>query len=193
MCHFMIPARLRLVVRIQHGGSLAIPATSGEYGTLPVGRHQATLEEIYEHFVENAPFRERRELIYDALRLYAKIVVTEFGHATLWIDGGFVTHKTWPPNDTDVVTVVPQAEYANMCSSTDCLRYLTLQGVMVAQPETFAPVKRIQPMGGLIDSFVVPDDPIFTAVWDHRWSRVSDQYKNLLPEDVRKGYLEVKL
>lgn len=158
-----------------------------------MGRHRATFEEIYEHFVENAPFRDRRELIYEALRLYAKVLASEFSDVTLWINGGFVTHKPWAaPKDTDVAAVVPMAEYTNMCSSTDCLRFLTLQGVMVMLPGTFAPVPRIQPMAGLIDGFVVPDDPSQTAVWDHNWSRVIDQNMVLLPPTVRKGYLEVK-
>jgi hypothetical protein len=172
---------------------LAIPATTGPYATLPVGRHQATFEEVYEHFVENAPFRDRRELIYEALRLYAKVVAGEVSDVTFWINGGFVTHKPWaPPNDADVVAVIPMVDYANMCSSTDCLRLLTLQGVIVANPRTTGVVPRIQPMVGLIDGFVAPDDPIQTAVWDHDWSRVTDQHKNLLPPSVRKGYLEVK-
>ncbi|MGV7277004.1 DUF6932 family protein [Mycobacterium kansasii] len=178
---------------LRTGGSLPIPATSGQYATLPAGRHQATFDEVYQHFVVSAPFRERRELIYEALRLYAKIVASEFSDVTLWINGSFVTHKSSAPNDADVVAVIPMADYTNMCSSTDCLRFLTLQGVLVANPQTALPVDRIQPMAGLIDSFVVPDDPIFTDPWDHVWSRVSDQNKNLLPENIRKGYLEVKL
>ena len=108
------------------GGSLAIPATGGPYATLPVGRHSATFDEVYEHFVEKAPFRERRELIYEALRLYAKVVA-----------------------DTDVAAVVPMTDDTNMCSNTDCLRFLTLQGVMVAIPTTMVPVPRIQPIGGV--------------------------------------------
>ncbi|HTQ21977.1 DUF6932 family protein [Mycobacterium sp.] len=168
---------------------MAIPATGGPYATLPVGRHSATFDEVYEHFVEKAPFRERRELIYEALRLYAKVVAKEFSDVTLWINGGFVTHKPWAaPNDTDVAAVVPMTDDTNMCSNTDCLRFLTLQGVMVAIPTTMVPVPRIQPMAGLIDSFVVPDDPIQTAVWDHDWSRVTDQNQNLLPPTILKGY-----
>jgi hypothetical protein len=176
------------------GGILAIPPISGPYATLPVGRHKATFDEVYEHFVENAPFKGPRELIYEALRLYAKVVASEFSDVTLWINGGFVTHKPWAaPSDTDVVAVVPQADYTNMCSNTDCLRFMTLQGVMVAQPQTSLPVARIQPMAGLVDSFVVPDDPTVTAVWHHRWSLVSDQNKTLLdPAVIQKGYLEVK-
>lgn len=174
------------------GGILAIPATGGPHATLPPGRHVATFAEVYERFVEQAPFRGERELIYDALRLYAKVVEKEFSDVTLWINGGFVTHKSWAPKDADVVAVVPMSDYTNMCSNADCLRYLTLQGVMVAVPQTSAPVPRVQPMAGLIDGFVVPDDPVQLAVWELTWSTVTDQNKNVVP-GVQKGYLEVKL
>lgn len=175
------------------GGILAIPAPGGPHATLPPGRHLATFDEIYELFVEQAPFKDERELIYDALRLYAKVVDQEFSDVTLWINGGFITHKSWAaPKDADVVVVVPMSDYANMCSNTDCLRYLTLQGVMVGYPQTSAPVSRVQPMAGLIDSFVVPDDPAQLAVWDLTWSTVTDQNKNVVAA-VKKGYLEVKL
>ena len=60
------------------GVRLTIPDPSGPYATLPVGRHPATFDEIYEKFVVGAPFSERRELIFEALTLYAKVLATEF-------------------------------------------------------------------------------------------------------------------
>ncbi len=171
---------------------MAIPATGGPYATLPPGRHPASFDEIYRHFVANAPFQDERELIYEALRLYAKIVAKEFSDVTLWVNGGFVTHKSWAaPKDTDVVVVIPQADYTNMCSTTDALRLFTLQRVSVGLPRTLAPVPRIQPMAGLIDGFIVPDDPTQLAVWHFTWSTVTDSNKNVV-QGVQKGYLEVK-
>jgi hypothetical protein len=46
--------------------------------TLPAGRHTATLNEVYETFVQLAPFRDRRELIFRALALYIDLVSPEF-------------------------------------------------------------------------------------------------------------------
>lgn len=90
---------------------MPIPPTGGQYVTLPVGRHPATLNEVCETFVEQAPFRPRRELIFRALTLYIDLVSAEFSTCRYWIDGGFVTHKPWePPEDADVRVVVPQAE-----------------------------------------------------------------------------------
>src|SRR4051812_43816270 len=68
-------------------------------GRLPVGRHETTLEELLERFVETAPNPERRLLLYRALVLYVDFVRVVFPGARLWIDGGFVTHKPEAPED----------------------------------------------------------------------------------------------
>ena len=81
-----------------------LPPASNPYG--------ATLNELYETFVEQAPFRPRRELIFRALSLYAELVWQESPEARLWIDGGFATHKVWEaPEDADVVVIVPLRDY----------------------------------------------------------------------------------
>lgn len=173
---------------------MAIPPTGGRYATLPVGRHQATFEETYDVFVENAPFRAEREVIFEALTLYAKIVADLCPGLALWVNGGFVTHKEWAaPKDADVAVVVPQAHYSNVCSNPMAWTYVTLQGVAVAVPSTGAGlIGRIQPMAGLIDGFLTSDDPALSDVWHYRWSLVTDEKGNLLPGTTRKGYLEVK-
>lgn len=171
---------------------MAIPPTSGPYAILPVGRHSATFAEVYDSFVVNAPFKDERELIYDALMVYTRALKREFSQLRLWINGGFVTHKPWAaPNDTDVAVVVPQAEYSNMLSNPGIFTYLTLQNVLVpVNPIQSLRVPRLQPMAGLIDGFIVADDPAQTAVWDYEWSRVRDRNKNEVP-NLKKGYLEV--
>jgi hypothetical protein len=77
-----------------------IPATSGKYAILPEGRHAATLNEVYQTFVETAPFRHRRELIFRGLSLYIDLSSAEFSSSRYWIDGGFVTHKAWEEPET---------------------------------------------------------------------------------------------
>ncbi|BBY43238.1 DUF6932 family protein [Mycolicibacterium celeriflavum] len=174
---------------------MAIPPTGGRYATLPVGRHQATFEQVYEAFVENAPFRDDREVIFEALTLYAKIVANLCPGLALWVNGGFITHKSWAaPKDADVVVVVPQAHYPNVCSNPSVWTYITLQGVIVSDPSTGGGrIGRIQPMAGLIDGFIISDDPTLSDVWAYRWSLVNDEDGNLLPDTTRKGFLEVKL
>ncbi|OMC18645.1 hypothetical protein A5737_03510 [Mycobacterium colombiense] len=148
---------------------------------------------MYDVFVENAPFRDEREVIFEALTLYAKIVANLCPGPALWVNGGFVTHKTWAaPKDADVAVVVPQAHYPNVCSNQMAWACITLQGVAVSSPSTGGGlIGRIQPMAGLIDGFLTSDEPAMSDVWDYQWSLVNDQNGNLLPHTTRKGYLEV--
>ena len=167
---------------------MAIPGTSGRYGILPVGRHPATLEEIYKAFVEEAPFRERRELIFRALTLYVDLVSAEFSSSRFWIDGGFVTHKLWEaPEDADVVVVVPPGEHGKVLSP-EFLPFWTLLDVTPAQPGVFA--SKVHPMGGLVDGFILPDVELVLRPWDVRWSSVRDEQHNVVVGES-KGYLEV--
>ncbi|WP_440939896.1 DUF6932 family protein [Gordonia polyisoprenivorans] len=175
----------------RRGRTVAIPLLSGPYSTLPAGRHPATLEEIHQKFVVDAPHRDSRELVYRAFVLYTDILRVRLGPVTLWVDGGFISHKPWaPPSDIDVVVIVPQHDYTNICSNGQAWPLSTLQHVSSNLTQG---LDRLQPMGGLIDGFVVPDSASQLAVWDATWSRVKDEHGNLLPETIRKGYLEVTL
>ena len=100
----------------------AIPPTGGLYATLPVGRHATSFAEIYATFVQQAPFPNERELIFDALLLYARVLAQEFTKPALWINGGFVTHKPWAaPNDTDVVLYTPDGVFEHALETEDFL------------------------------------------------------------------------
>ncbi|MBJ8342821.1 hypothetical protein JGU71_28415 [Antrihabitans sp. YC3-6] len=130
------------------------------------------MAEIYEHFVQNAPFRERRELIFRALTLHADMVANVFSNARLWVDGGFVTHKSWAePEDADVVVVVPQGEIARATEDKN-LPLSTMQGVLSTKPSATTP--KLHPMGGLLDVFIQPDVPVLLDPWHRIWSLVRD-------------------
>lgn len=151
--------------------------------------HEASLTDLFEAFVQNAPFREARQEIYRALEFYSELVWRRFPHARLWINGGFTTHKPWAaPNDADVVVLVPEHEF-DIDEFSDIAPFLTIQRVTVGSPSFTA--ERIQPMGGLIDGFVVVDNPANQFIWGDTWSRVKGPDGNLIP-DGRKGYVEVK-
>ncbi|WP_156753061.1 hypothetical protein [Mycobacterium sp. 1245801.1] len=159
---------------------MPIPAIGGQYATLPSGRHQATLDEIYETFVVNAPFRPRRELIFRALTLYIDLVSAQFSACRYWINGGFVTHKPWAePEDADVVVVVPPGEHSKV-RQPELLPLLTLASGGA----------KVHPMGGLIDGFIAMDHPAALLTWELTWSSVRDEQHNVVP-GVSKGYLEV--
>ena len=83
---------------------MGIPALTAE-GHLPPGRHASDLAELKSVFVDQAPHREWRQGIYSALEAWLGLVLPYVPGALLWIDGGFVTHKSEAPKDVDVVVI----------------------------------------------------------------------------------------
>lgn len=162
---------------------MALPAMTAER-LLPLGRHRATLPELHLRFVVEAPQRARRQLIFDALAVYAELTWALLPGARLWVDGGFVTHKQEPPNDVDVAIVLdPTVALPVETTEEVVLPLLTMQGVTYVKPAPGGYVERLQPFGGLIDGFLALDelDRQFWAGW---WSRHEGS------ED-RKGFVEV--
>ena len=105
---------------------------------------------------------------------------------TLWVDGGFVTHKQSPPADVDVVlrakdSVIDQLNASEQTSFSSLLTEHTEQGV------------RIQPMGGLVDAFFSPrSQPDRTLYWREMWSKVKAPDGSTV-SNLEKGFLEVTL
>ncbi|MFM2719136.1 hypothetical protein P5G46_01255 [Microbacterium mcarthurae (nom. nud.)] len=149
------------------------------------------MDEIRAVFVESAPHRERRALIFEALDLYARLIWSYWPHARLWINGGFVTHKESAPHDVDVVFLVPSSDFSRvLLSEGDSLGLMTFLNVSADQPNITAP--RVQPFGGLIDSFFCPSDiPIAVETWRDRWSMASTVDGSGYRSDIEKGFLEV--
>lgn len=163
-----------------------IPAMTAD-GLLPDGRHPATLDEVRERFVRDAPNSDDRDLVFRALEVHLARARQLFPGATLWLDGGFVTHKPEPPHDVDIVIVydpsrTPVVAFDDLSSLLTMFAVsCTLGGVPSGQP-------KLQPMGGLVDAFAVPTTrPDDLAVWDARWRQVKDR------PGMVKGYLEVPL
>lgn len=153
---------------------------SGIY--LAPGRHKATMATVQRLFVEQAPYRSDRQLIWDAFGVYRAQVLRLLPSARFWVDGGFVTHKDWAaPKDVDVCLIAQTDEIA--AADVALMPLLT----------DMSGATRIQPMGGLVDNFITvprPDPDCNTAYWAHQWSRVQDLNGN---EDAsrHKGYVEV--
>lgn len=151
--------------------------------------HMSSLEEIEQVFVVGAPFEERRRLVFRALAFYSELLWRQIPGAKLWIDGGFTTLKSWgPPNDVDIVVVVPANE-VNMVTPDFVGGFVTLQDVNSREPK--AKLDRVQPFGGLIDAFLVAEnDQAGLNVWHGRWSAVKLPDGNLHPTR-KKGFVEV--
>ncbi|MEW1882175.1 hypothetical protein AB0O58_21045 [Rhodococcus sp. NPDC080181] len=114
-----------------------------------------------------------------------------FSSARLWIDGGFVTQKPWAaPEDADIVVVVPMEEYVAKVNDPRWFPLWTFLNATSSEPSRWT--EKLHPMGGLLDTFLMPDVEDALGIWDLRWSSVNGPNGELVPGAV-KGYLEVIL
>ena len=159
-----------------------IPDTAGPYALLPVGCHRTALDEIERVFVRDAPFPAARGELWTTFKRYVDEVWSLMPSTRLWINGGFVTHKTWAaPHDIDVCLVVKGTEF-------DAVPDAVLRPLLT---ESLPDGQRVQPMAGAVDAFAAqrgnPDDQ---QVFRTEWSRVRGPDRLEVP-GVSKGYLEV--
>lgn len=162
------------------------PAT----GWLPVGIHSATLDEIHGTFVEEAPFRDERELIFRALSVYLDILRSRFTDPRILLNGGFTTHKAWAaPKDVDLAVGLSNADFKS-AYHPDNHSLITIADGGVNRPQPM-PLVKIQPMGGLVDGYLFPAKlPNHVHYWEDQWGKVKDQQGNEVV-GARKGLLEV--
>ncbi len=161
-------------------------------GYLPPGIHPATMGEVQVRFVEEAPFPDVRRTIFTGLELYMHVLQSKISHGAIWLDGGCVSHKAWPPKDVDLVVLVEGATLSGLQPDDwqTLFQLVTLQNVRSAQPAVATPW--VQPMGGLIDAFIIEaSDPASRKLWEGLWSSVTDQSKAVVPHKV-KGFVEVE-
>lgn len=165
---------------------MTIPQVNANEWLLPLGRHQATLDEIEALFVTEAPFSEQRALIFSAFTTWVTLVEQVLPVSRYWIDGGFVTHKGWaPPSDVDV-TILCQENDLDALGPAEQNRL----GLLLTTPSD-GQRPRIQPMGGLVDAFVTKRGPSGNApYWNQQWSKVRGADGNELV-NLSKGFLEV--
>ncbi|MFT4288780.1 DUF6932 family protein [Nocardioides sp.] len=171
--------------------NVVLPALTADGLLPPAGAPYLTdMDELRQIFVDGAPaFRDERARVFTALELHLGLARERVGagiHA--WIDGGFITHKTWAaPHDADVALVIsPTAHFV----VDEVLPLLTLKDVSAVEPKLAT--ARLQPMGGLVDAFLVPDQPAARATWHDTWSSVKDA-TGVIVQGQRKGYVEVIL
>lgn len=164
----------------------------GENNLLPPGRHTATIEDIYDRFVQDAPHREHRERLFSAFLLHSKLISAYLpGGARLWLDGGFTMRTTEPPHDVDVCVIPNTWDDVYKWTEqqhTDILGLVTLRNAIIEHPWP-AMVERIQPVGALLDAFLVHDS--ITDQWHETWSAV--KVDGIVLDGQVKGYAEVAL
>ncbi len=135
-----------------------------------------------------APNADQRAIILAALRVYAELVWQRLPGAKLWINGGFVTHKSAAPKDVDVVVVAPAGTEYDLAEHPEDLPLWTMHRVSVAGLNVSA--LRMQPMGNLVDGFFVSEDqPAAVHTWRSFWQRLKVDGE---PDRLdAKGFVEV--
>lgn len=186
-----------------------LPPVDTTTGFLPPGIHPCSLAEFEHVFVDNAPNSDHRIRRFRALHAYIDCIDELFPGSTLWLDGGFVTHKAEPPFDIDVLAKVKPGVWASVMRdiSAEGQNYdLWVAGGQVGQPPKTptltqygglqthqmasvgtAVYPRIQPFGGRIDSFIVPAD-LAKSLANFKRDWMVD-----FVSGAKKGFVEVKL
>ena len=164
---------------------MSIPTVIGKFATLPFGRYRATLDEIEQVFVHDAPFAAERAQVFQAFHVWFSLMDGMLPGARYWVDGGFVTHKDWAaPSDVDVMMLCT-SEQLNALNDQEQERFAQL--LTVAAPGT----PRVQPMGGLVDAYyVVRGNVDHVIYWQNLWSKVRDRNGNEVLNSI-KGFVEV--
>lgn len=157
----------------------SLPPIDPTTGFLPPGIHRCTWSEFEQVFVDEAPNYDHRRRHLRALELWVGCLDDLLPGSTLWLDGGFVSHKSSAPSDIDVLAIVDDTAWAQLWNSlADELKafqdwvlggqgsatapklpnYVAYGGLLTHQDVsiqgTYYP--RIQPFGGYLDSFIVP-------------------------------------
>lgn len=157
--------------------------SSTKFGLMPEGRHDATLNDVQASFVGAGPYGPERARIWQAFVIWEAMVRALLPTSILWINGGFVTHKTWAaPSDIDVFILARQTE-VNTAGAAALLPLLT----------TMDPTGgRVQPMSGLVDGHLgLRGDANVINSYHATWRSVTDENKDEVL-GLFKGYAEVK-
>lgn len=163
---------------------------------LPDGVHHATLAEVRERFVTEAPeaTRARRDMIFRGVELHIERVLLAFkdSNVRVWLNGGFVSHKPWgPPGDADIAFLVPAAVYSRV-TSDKALPLWTLAEV-TAKLADGRPVvtSKLHTCLGLTEGYAVnADNPNSVELQRRTWSRVKGPDDEIIDGAV-KGFVEV--
>lgn len=160
-------------------------------GLLDPGAHATDLDGVYDRFVLDAPERQVRELLFQCLTSYIKIVRPAVGPSRLWINGGFAMQKLEAPRDVDVVIFPEDVDRLNNSTQEELdelVEFLTLQSVLISSP-WMTSIPRLQPMAGALDAFI--STPELEHSWFETWSSVK-RNGVYCPGEV-KGFAEVRV
>ncbi|KFI76524.1 hypothetical protein BMON_1121 [Bifidobacterium mongoliense DSM 21395] len=138
-------------------------------------------------------FTQRREILWNNFLRWRTEIKKMLGDSTFWVNGSFVTTKP-DPEDIDVVVLVSFQAYkqANISNPSKLSALKT-----IFRQKRDGSKERVQPYGGLIDSFIVPcdnidKDDVNLKYWDRQWSGINESKHYLSTSLSQKGFLEVR-
>ena len=159
------------------------------YQELP---YELSLIEIRELFVDSAPFRDERQLIFDAFLVYLRQTESIVPDRRVWVDGSFMSvREDRAPSDIDILLIVGD-------STPDQRRELARRGLLtmsevrskigtVEIPE----FSKLSPYGGLVDAYYVDSSqPSLINTWAQSWSTPKGE-DGQLDFSRSKGFVEV--
>lgn len=156
------------------------------------------MAEIRAAFVDHAPVAaneaagkpRRRELICTALDVYIQMLALRFDDPVIWLDGGFVTHKTWAePDDADTVAMVAP-DQLHRGFTERALPLQTLDVTSLSVHRRMLTDRVIKPMGGLLDGYIDTNTAARRAYWES-WLSGVRRPDGSISDDADKGFIEV--
>jgi hypothetical protein len=138
-------------------------------------------------------FTQRREVLWKNFLEWRTEIKKLLGNTTFWVNGSFVTVKP-DPKDIDVL-VFASSKAFKKAELSNPSKLSALETIF--QLKRDGSKKRVQPYGGLIDSFILPCDNIdkrdgSLQYWDQQWSRINKSKHYLSTSCSQKGFLEVR-
>jgi len=154
------------------------------FDLLPPGVHEATIDEIYQAFVEGKS--DKRKLLWDRWLAYRTVVFSLIEVNREFLDGSFVTSKH-NPKDIDVSMWISGDELLDAPNETrTAISLLTGAGSFEVFSVDAYFITECEPSSPLYADFVENRD------WcEEAWSRSRDRRQKLTPPAVQKGYVEV--
>lgn len=129
--------------------------------------------------------RHRREIL-GAFDIWVRELRRICKVESVWISGSFVSSKV-KPRDIDVAGLIPQETPEDVKQALgERPDLITLQHVTAQHPPR--DIDRLQPVTGLVDGFLLPDQPIFTETFRRGWTSI---WENGIDTGERKGMVEV--
>lgn len=161
---------------------MGLPAMTPD-GYLPPGRHRATLDDLQQRFVREAPHSWDREGLFQLLRRHLRALASITGSTPVWIGGGLISHSPTADEDVMVLGMCRDVEHLKKCfEAPGCASLLTIDEAIFGYP-FMAGAVTLLPFGGDIDaSLATPED---AHIWDGIFSTLHGQHD--------RGYVEVVL